>query len=103
MSLPSDPNALGGMLGGLQQQMESMKAQAATTEVTGRAGGGLVEVVANGGLEVLSVRISDDVMDDREMLEDLITAAVNDALRQAQGIMGQQVAQMMGGLPPGMF
>ena len=37
------------------------------------------------------------------MLEDLITAAVNDALRQAQGIMGQQVAQMMGGLPPGMF
>ena len=103
MSFPSDPSALGGMLGGLQQQMESMKAQAAATEVTGRAGGGLVEVVANGGMEVVTVRISDDVMDDREMLEDLVTAAANDALRQAQSLMGQQVAQLMGGLPPGMF
>jgi DNA-binding YbaB/EbfC family protein len=103
MSFPTDPNALGGMLGGLQQQMEAMKAQAAATEVTGRAGGGLVEVVANGGMEVVAVRISDDVMDDREMLEDLVTAAANDALRQAQALMGQQVAQMMGGLPPGMF
>ena len=65
--------------------------------------GGLVEVVANGGMEVVTVRISDDVMDDREMLEDLVTAAANDALRQAQSLMGQQVAQLMGGLPPGMF
>lgn len=103
MSFPSDPSGIGGMLGGFQQQMETMKAQAAATEVTGRAGGGLVEVVANGGMEVVAVRISEGGMDDREMLEDLVTAAVNDALRKAQSLMGQQVAQLMGGLPPGMF
>jgi len=103
MSFPSDSSPLGGMLGGLQQQMESMKAQAAATEVTGRAGGGLVEVVANGGLEVVRVHISDSVLDDREMLEDLVTAAANDAIRQAQALMGQQVAQLMGGMPTGMF
>ena len=103
MSVSSDPNGLGGMLGGLQQQMEAMKAEAASAQVTGQAGGGLVQVVANGGMEILSVRIADDALVDREMLEDMVTAAVNDALRQAQAVMGQQVAQMMGGLPPGMF
>ncbi|MEC7948284.1 MAG: YbaB/EbfC family nucleoid-associated protein [Myxococcota bacterium] len=103
MSFSSDPNGLGGMLGGLQQQMESMKAEAASAQVTGQAGGGLVQVVANGGMEILSVRIADDALVDREILEDMVTAAVNDALRQAQAVMGQQVAQMMGGLPPGMF
>ncbi len=105
MSFPTDSNAMGGMLGGLQQQMEQMKAQAAATEVEGRAGGGLVVVTANGGLEIVSVRIDASVMDDREMVEDLVTAATNDALRAAQQIMAGQMQQMMGGLglPPGLF
>ena len=91
------------MFGGLQQQMESLKEQAAQTEVVGQSGGGLVKVVANGALQITSVRIDPSVLDDREMLEDLLTAAANDAMRQAQAIMGQQVASMMGGLPPGML
>ena len=93
----------GGMFGGLQQQMESLKEQAAQTEVVGQSGGGLVKVVANGALQITSVRIDPSALDDREMLEDLLTAAANDAMRQAQAIMGQQVASMMGGLPPGML
>ena len=91
------------MFGGLQQQMESLKEQAAQTEVVGQSGGGLVKVVANGALQITSVRIDPSALDDREMLEDLLTAAANDAMRQAQAIMGQQVASMMGGLPPGML
>lgn len=105
MSFPVDPNALGGLMSGFQQQMEAMKAEAAATEVTGQAGGGLVKVVANGGMEVVRVSVSDDVMDDREMLEDLITAATNDALREARGILNGKMQQMMGGLPipPGLM
>lgn len=105
MSFPVDPNALGGLMSGFQQQMEAMKAEAAVTEVTGQAGGGLVKVVANGSLEVVSVHVSDDCMDDREMLEDLITAATNDALREARGILNGKMQQLMGGLPipPGLM
>ena len=91
------------MFGGLQQHMESLKEQAAQTEVVGQSGGGLVKVVANGALQITSVRIDPSALDDREMLEDLLTAAANDAMRQAQAIKGQQVASMMGGLPPGML
>ena len=105
MSFPLDPNALGGLMSGFQQKIADMKAEAAQAEVTGQAGGGLVKVVANGGLEVVRVELSDDVMDDREMLEDLVVAATNDALRSARGILEGKMQQVMGGLPipPGLM
>ncbi len=104
-----DPNALGGMMAGLQQQMATMKADAARKEVVGKAGGSMVQVTANGALEILSVRIDPSLSaataDDREMLEDLITVATNDALRQAQALMASGVQGMLGGLPlpPGLL
>lgn len=105
MSFPTDPNAMGGMLGGLQQQMEQMKAQAAATEVQGQGGDGLVVVTANGALEIVEVEIDEAVMDDKDLVEDLVIEATNNAIRQAQLLMAQQMQQMMGGLglPPGMF
>jgi nucleoid-associated protein EbfC len=105
MSFPTDPSAAGGMMGGLQQQMAAMQADAAAAQVEGASGGGLVKVVATGGMEIVSIHIDASVMDDREMLEDLVTAATNDALRRARDVVAQQMAEMMGGmgLPPGMF
>lgn len=108
MSNPFDlanMGGMGGMLGGLAQQMEQMKAQAGAQEVEGAAGGGLVRVVANGALEVLSVHIDPKVAGDTEMLEDLLVVAINDAMQRAQAQMAQSMQGMLGGLglPPGMF
>jgi DNA-binding YbaB/EbfC family protein len=96
-----DMNALGGMMAGLQKIQEA----AAEARIEGQAGGGLVKVVANGRQDVLSVKIDESVMDDREMLEDLVTAAVADALRRSKEQMADQMKALTGGLPlpPGLF
>ncbi len=105
----SDPfealGGLGGLLGSMTEQMKNMQAQAATLEVEGQAGGGLVKVRANGAMEILAVTIAESAYEEREFLEDLITAATNDALRQAQEAMkGQAGALAAGlGLPPGIL
>lgn len=96
---------LGGMLGGLQQQMAKMQADAEKVEVDGVAGRGLVTVRMNGAQEVVSVKIDPKVMDDREMLEDLLRAATNDAVRRSKEVVGEMMAGMAAsmGLPPGML
>jgi DNA-binding YbaB/EbfC family protein len=96
---------MAGMLGGLQQQMAALQAQAEREEVEGTAGGGLVVIRMNGAQEVISVRIDPKAHADREMLEDLLVVATNDAVRKskeaaARGLAG--LAQSMG-LPPGLF
>ena len=100
-----DPSGLGSMMAGLQQQMQRMQEEAGATEVTGSAGGGLVEVDANGQLEVLRVRIQEGAMDDRELLEDLVAAATNDAMRRARAVMGDKLGALTAGLPlpPGLL
>ncbi len=97
-----DVNALGGMFGGL---MAKIQQAADVAQLEGTAGGGMVKVTVNGKQEILSVSISDGVMDDREMLEDLICVATNDALRRSKEFMAEQMKQMTGGLPipPGLF
>ena len=96
---------LGGMMAGFQQQMQSIKAQAAATVVVGEAGGGVVKVHATGALEIQRVEIDDSVADDTEMLEDLVVAATNDALRKAQQVSQQGMAGLLAGLPipPGLM
>ncbi|MCK6523422.1 YbaB/EbfC family nucleoid-associated protein [Myxococcota bacterium] len=105
MSNPFDINNLGSMMQGLQQNMMRIKAEAEAAEVEGSAGGGLVTVVATGGQKVLSVRISPSAMDDREMLEDLIVAATNNALTKGKELMAQKLSALTGGLPlpPGLL
>ena len=95
-----------GGLGGLMKQAQKMqedmqKAQAelATMEVEGQAGGGMVKVTMNGRHEIRRVNIDDSLMsDDKDMLEDLIAAAVNDAVRKVE----QQSTDKMSGLTDGM-
>ncbi len=98
---------LGGLMKQAQQMQENMKKmqdQLATVEVEGQSGAGMVKVVMTCRNDVRRISIDPSVMDDREMLEDLIAAAVNDAVRKAE----QTTQERMGGftaglnLPPGM-
>lgn len=101
-----------GGLGGLMKQAQKMqedmqKAQAelADMEVEGQAGGGMVKVVMNGRHELRRVNIDDSLMeDDKDMLEDLIAAAVNDAVRRIEQTTTEKMSGLTSGmnLPPGM-
>jgi len=90
----------------MKAEMDRIQAEAATKTVEGSAGGGMVTVVANGKGEILSVRIDPEVArgEDQEMLQDLVTAAANDALRKARELLAQEVSRVAGGLGlPGLF
>lgn len=83
----------------LKAEMERIQAEAATKIVDGSAGGGMVTAVANGKGELLSVRIDPAAVreEDLDMLQDLITAAANDALRKARELLAQDVSRLTGG------
>lgn len=78
----------------LQDQLESAKERATTKEVTGESGGGLVKVTINGALKVKAVKLDPITVTDIEMLEDLITAATNDALNKAQALVGEELGPL---------
>jgi len=84
----------------LQTEMQRLQAEAKTKTVEATAGGGMVTVVANGGGEIISIKIEKDVVnaDDVEMLQDLILAAANEALRRAQQMVNEEMAKLTGGL-----
>lgn len=105
MSNPFDMNGMGALLGGLQQRMEQMKAEISQMHIEGQAGGGIVKVVVTGDFEVVSVSIDEGAMEDREMLEDLLVAAQNNAVAQARAQIAAKMQQVTGGLPipPGML
>jgi DNA-binding YbaB/EbfC family protein len=84
----------------MQAKLAEMQADAEKRTVEASAGGGMVTAAVNGKLELLSVRIEPQVLDgrDREMLQDLIVAAVNEAIRKAQQVMAEEMAKATGGL-----
>lgn len=84
----------------MQAQMEQIQASLADERVEGNAGGGMVKAIANGQGELISVRISPEVVDpkDVEMLEDLVLAAVGDAIRKGQELAQSKMGQVTGGL-----
>jgi DNA-binding YbaB/EbfC family protein len=90
----------------LQSKMLAMQEELGNRTVTVQVGGGMVEVVANGRQEVLSLRIDPEVVnsDDTEMLQDLILAAVNDALNRSREMVSDEMAKLTGGMKiPGLF
>ena len=92
----------------LKAEMDRLQAEAATKTVEGSAGGGMVTVVANGKGDLLSVKIDPEVArgEDLEMLQDLVVAAANDALRRARELLAQEVSRLTGGglkPPPGLL
>ena len=89
----------------LQANMQKAQAEIASLEVTGESGGGMVKVTMTGKHDVRRVQIEPAVIGgDREMLEDLIAAAVNDAVKKVEQRSAEKMAGLMSGLnlPPGM-
>ncbi len=92
----------------MQRQMEEQAKEIEAKEFTAAAGGGAVEVTVSGKRELLKVKLAEEVVDpdDIEMLEDLIMAAANEALRKAEEASGAVMSKLAGGLGgqlPGMF
>lgn len=89
----------------VQASMQKAQAELAAIEVLGESGGGMVKVTLNGRHEAKRVQIEPTVLagEDREMLEDLVAAAFNDATRKLEAEVQQRMASLMSGvqLPPG--
>jgi DNA-binding YbaB/EbfC family protein len=89
----------------LQETMQRAQAEIAMLEITGESGGGMIKVTLNGKHEARRVQIDPAVLgDDKEMLEDLIAAAINDAVHKVEQTTQQKMSGLMSGmnLPPGM-
>jgi hypothetical protein len=90
----------------MQEQMAKIQEQAASKTVNGTAGGGIVTVTANGAMQIVSVTIDPEVVKsgDVDMLQDLVVAATNEALRQAKELMEGEMRALTGGMKiPGLF
>jgi len=101
---------LKGGLGGLMKQAQAMQdnmkkaqEQLAQVEVEGQSGAGMVKIVMTCSNEIRRISIDPSVMDDREMLEDLIAAAFNDAMRRVEAVSQEKMSGFTAGmkLPPG--
>lgn len=89
----------------MQANLEKAQKELAETEVVGESGGGLVKVTMNGRHDVKRVEIEPGLMqDDKEMVEDLVAAAVNDANRRVEKVSQEKMSGLTAGtgLPPGM-
>jgi DNA-binding YbaB/EbfC family protein len=84
----------------LQARMLKMQEELAGKTVESAVGGGMIRVVANGRQQIVSIRIEKEVVnpDDVDMLQDLILAAVNDALTRAQEMVASEMSKLTGGL-----
>jgi DNA-binding YbaB/EbfC family protein len=84
----------------LQQQMEALQAEVGKRKVQATAGGGMVTVEANGKQEILSIKIDREVInpEDAQMLEDLVLAACNEALRQSREMVQAEMGKLTAGL-----
>jgi DNA-binding YbaB/EbfC family protein len=90
----------------LQAKMMEMQAELGNRTVSAQAGGGMVEAVVNGRQELVVLRIDPEVVvpEDVEMLQDLIQAAVNEALNRSREMMAAEMAKLTGGMQiPGLF
>ncbi len=87
----------------MQQDMLAAQEELAKTEVTGESGGGMVRVVMTGKHEVRRVAIDDSLIgDDKDMLEDLVAAAINDAVHKVEETTCEKMSGLTAGLPGGL-
>ena len=102
--MPGNMNNLMKQAQRMQRQMEEAQKELEEKEVTATAGGGAVEVTVSGKHEVIKIKLSEEVVDpdDIEMLEDLIVAATNEALRKVEAESASAMSKLTGGLGGGM-
>jgi DNA-binding YbaB/EbfC family protein len=103
MANPFDLSGMGDLMKQakvMQERLTSLQTEVGARTVEASAGGGMVTARVSGKLQVLSVTIDPEILGngDREMLQDLIVAAVNEALRQAQAMMTEEMSKLTGGL-----
>ena len=110
--LPKGLGNLGNMAGMMKQamemkaKMEEMKESLADERVEATAGGGMVTVVVDGKMKIVSIKVDPEIIDkdESEMLETLIRAAVNDGIDKIQNLIKAKMAELTGGLNiPGLF
>jgi hypothetical protein len=104
MAMPGNMNNLMKQAQRMQRQMEEGQKELETKEFTSKAGGGAVEVTVTGKKEIVSVKLSEEAVDpdDIETLQDMIVAATNEALRQADEANNELMSKMTGGLGGGL-
>ena len=95
-----DMNKMFAQVQQMQEQMQKAQEELKNETVEATAGGGMVTVTATGGGEIKSIKIDPKAIDpnDPEMLEDMVVAAVNEALRSAQGLIESKLGPALGGL-----
>ena len=103
--MPGNMNNLMKQAQRMQRQMEEQQKELEEKEFTATAGGGAVEITVSGKREVVKVKLAEEVVDpdDIEMLEDLIVAATNEALRKVDEASQASMSKITGGLGGGMF
>ncbi|MEE8319603.1 MAG: YbaB/EbfC family nucleoid-associated protein [bacterium] len=90
----------------MKANLDKVQAELAEKEVEASAGGGMVTATVTGNQEIVSLKIAPEAVDpdDVEMLEDLVRAAVNEAIKKSREMMSEEMAKITGGLPlPGIF
>ena len=99
-AMPGNMNNLMKQAQRMQRQMEESQKELETKEFIAKAGGGAIEVAVNGKKEVLRVTLSEEIVDpdDIEMLQDLIVAAINEAMKQVDEATEGSMAKMSGGM-----
>ena len=102
-----DIGALMGLMknmGKIKEEMQNLQSRLGQITAEGESGGGMVKVKINGQMEVQSCKIGDEAMKDRELLEDLIASACNQALKKVREAVAEETQKMAGGLglPSGM-
>jgi DNA-binding YbaB/EbfC family protein len=99
------PGNMQGMMKQAQQMQERMQQEIAQIKVEATAGGGMVTVKMDGSKNLLSIKIDAEVTGDVEMLQDMVVAACNEAVKKVEDESKQKMGGLLGGLglPPGMF
>jgi len=95
-----DMGKMSEMIGQMQEKAQEMQEQAKNVEFTAKAGGGLIEITANGAGEVIDMNIDDSLLDDKESLQILLISAMNDVTKMIEDNKKSQAMGMMGGMNP---
>ena len=95
-----DMSKMSDMIGQMQQKANEIQEQAKNIEFTAKAGGGLVELTANGAGEVIDLNIDDSLLDDKSSLQILLISVMNDINKMIEDNKKSQAMGMMGGMNP---
>jgi len=95
-----DMSKMGQMMEELQSKAKEMEEQSKKVMLTAKAGGGMIEVTANGSGEVVDISIDDSILDDKESLQILMISAINDVFKMVEDNKKSQAMGMMGGINP---